>query len=230
LFDEEFKNFQLNTFNGINFVVENINQCSDSLNGADTDNSSTPVSCGGKKKAGVQSRGIEVETFFRPVRDVSGALGVTYAKTRYRNDLVGTNGQALLPAFFQLPGRQISNAPKLTMTGSLGYTPAIGGSGMHALFYVDARHTSTYNTGSDLDIEKTQKPFTVVNARMGLRGPLDAWAVELWAQNVFNQKLLRLRSTPSARGPARSAVSMPASMPARRSSTQPSWASRAPSA
>ena len=28
LFDEEFRNFQLNTFNGVNFVVENINSCS----------------------------------------------------------------------------------------------------------------------------------------------------------------------------------------------------------
>jgi outer membrane receptor protein involved in Fe transport len=186
LFDEEFKNFQLNTFNGINFVVENINRCSTSLNGADTDNSAALVTCGGKKKAGVQSRGVEVETFFRPVRDVSGALGLTYARTRYRDNLVGSNGAALIPALVQLPGREISNAPKLTMTGSLGYTPAIGASGMHALFYVDARHTSSYNTGSDLDIEKTQKPFTVVNARVGLRGPADAWAVELWAQNLFN--------------------------------------------
>jgi outer membrane receptor protein involved in Fe transport len=158
------------------------------------------VTCSGKKKAGVQSRGVEVETFFRPVRDVSGALGLTYARTRYRDNLVGSNGAALIPALFQLPGREISNAPKLTMTGSLGYTPAIGSSGMHALFYVDARHTSSYNTGSDLDIEKTQTPFTVVNARLGLRGPADAWAVELWAQNLFNQNYKQVAFDAFAQG------------------------------
>ena len=35
-FRQLFKNFQLNTFNGINFQVENINSCSTSINGADT--------------------------------------------------------------------------------------------------------------------------------------------------------------------------------------------------
>ena len=136
----------------------------------------------------MRSRGVEVETFFRPMRDVNGSLGVTYADTRYRNNLIGTNGNALIPALFQLPGRRISNAPKFTVTGSLGWTPPIGGSGMHALFYVDGRHTSSYNTGSDLDIEKTQKTFTLVNARVGVRGPSERWAVELWAQNLFNTK------------------------------------------
>ena len=43
LFQEDFKNFQLNTFNGVNFVVENINSCSSDLGGADTDNSGAAV-------------------------------------------------------------------------------------------------------------------------------------------------------------------------------------------
>ena len=38
VFHQVFRNFQLNTFNGLNFIVENINSCSDDLNGADTDN------------------------------------------------------------------------------------------------------------------------------------------------------------------------------------------------
>src|SRR5205085_6775061 len=139
-------------------------------------------------RAGVTSKGVEVETFFRPIPEVNGSLGVTYADTKYRHDLIGTNGNALIPALFQLPGRQISNAPKWTLTGSLGWTPPIGGSGMHGLLYVDGRHTSSYNTGSDLDIEKTQKAFTTVNARVGLRGADEAWSIELWAQNLFNAK------------------------------------------
>ena len=119
---------------------------------------------------------------------MNGSLGLTYADTKYRHNLVGTNGNALIPALFQLPGRQISNAPKWTLTGSLGWTPPIGGSGMHALFYIDGRHTSSYNTGSDLDIEKMQKAFSTVNGRVGLRGPDEAWSVEVWAQNLFNAK------------------------------------------
>ena len=189
LFNEEFKNFQLNTFNGTIFVVENINSCSDSLGGVDQNG--TPgrptVACSGHKKPGLRSRGIEVETFFRPLRDVNGALGVTYADTRFRHNLISANGNAIPPVLYQLPGRRLSLAPKFVATASLGWTPAIGSGGMHALFYVDGRYSSSYNTGSDLDIEKTQKGFGVVNGRVGIRGPNENWALELWAQNVFNK-------------------------------------------
>ena len=46
---------------------------------------------------------------------------------------------------------------------------------------------SQFNTGSDLDIEKIQDRYTVVNARIGIRGPDERWAVELWAQNLFDK-------------------------------------------
>jgi iron complex outermembrane receptor protein len=58
---------------------------------------------------------------------------------------------------------------------------------MRGLFYIDARYMSKFNTGSDLDIEKTQKAFTVVNGRLGLHGPDAAWGIEIWAQNLFNK-------------------------------------------
>jgi hypothetical protein len=46
---------------------------------------------------------------------------------------------------------------------------------------------SGFNTGSDLDIEKQQKAFTVVNARAGIHGPEDSWGIEIWAQNLFDK-------------------------------------------
>ena len=55
------------------------------------------------------------------------------------------------------------------------------------MFYIDARLTSDYNTGSDLFPEKEQDSYALVNARVGVRGPGQRWAVELWAQNLFNQ-------------------------------------------
>ena len=42
---------------------------------------------------------------------------------------------------------------------------------MRGLVYADVRHMSHLNTGSDLDLEKVQDAYTVVNARVGLRGP-----------------------------------------------------------
>ena len=186
LFRQQFDNFQLNTFNGLVFVVENINSCSEDLGGADSDSSNAPVPCTGKKRAGVRSQGVEVETFIRLIPDVNASLGLTYANTRYRHNLIGANGNAIASALFQLPGRRVSNSSELSATGSLSWRPQLAANGLRGLFYVDARHMSGFSTGSDLDIEKFQKPFTVVNARVGVQSADQRWGVELWAQNLFD--------------------------------------------
>jgi outer membrane receptor protein involved in Fe transport len=192
LFRQLFKNFQLNTFNGLNFVVENINSCSDDLNGADTDQFDNTGACTGHTRAGVRSQGFELEVFTRPIRDLAWNAGVTMADTKYRDNLVGANGEPLTAALFQLPGRRVSNAPKWTATSSVAWTPPIGGSGMRGLVYADVRYMSQYNTGSDLDIEKTQDSVAVVNGRIGLHGPDEVWGVELWAQNLFNKDYMQI--------------------------------------
>ena len=188
LFHQLFRDFQLNTFNGVNFIVENINSCSDDLGGTDSDNSSVTGACTGKERAGVRSRGIEIELFTRPLQNVMWNAGLTLSDTKYRDDLVGASGRPLPAALFQLPGRRVSNASPLTLTSSFTWTPPIGTGGLRGLFYVDVRHSGRYNTGSDLDLEKVQNAFTVVNGRIGLTGANRAWAVELWAQNLFNEK------------------------------------------
>jgi len=187
VFHELFKNFQLNTFNGLNFIVENINSCGQDLNGADTDNDPRTGACTGSTRAGVKDTGFEIEAFTRPMRDLAVNGGVTYADVRYRHNLVGADGAPLSNALWQLPGRQISNAPKWTITGSAAWTPPIGSSGMHGLVYGDVRYMTKFNTGSDLDIEKTQDSFALVNGRIGIEGPGDSWGIELWAQNLFDK-------------------------------------------
>jgi len=186
-FHQLFRDFQLNAYNGINFQVENINSCSTDLAGTDQDASSLTGACTGKLKSGVRSIGMEFEMFTRPMTDVTFNLGAVYAATEYRRNLVGAGGRPLSPNFFQLPGRQLSNSAEFTATASLAWTPRIGDSGLRALFYVDGRHMSAFNTGSDLDLEKMQDSFNVVNGRIGIHGPDNMWGVELWAQNLFNK-------------------------------------------
>ncbi|MBB5684345.1 TonB-dependent receptor [Sphingobium boeckii] len=187
-FRQEFKTFQLNTFNGSIFIVQNIAACDTDLGGQDSDNSPATGACAGKTKPGVISQGVELEASIYPARDVAVTAGYTYADTHYRNNLVGSSsGEPLSNALFLLPGQQLSNAPKHVVTASFAYTPELGSSGLSGLFYVDTRMSSDYNTGSDLFPEKAQDGFTVVNARIGLRGPDQRWAIELWGQNVFNK-------------------------------------------
>ncbi len=188
-FRQAFSNFQLNTFNGSVFLVQNINGCGTSLGTADSDPSATTGACATDDvRSGVTSTGVEVEVAIYPRRDLQVTAGLTYARTRYRSDLVGRDtGTPLDPALFLLPGDNLSNAPEITVTGSFTWTPRLGNSGLTALVYADARLTDDYNTGSDLFPEKEQNAFALVNARLGVRGPGQRWSVELWAQNLFDQ-------------------------------------------
>lgn len=188
LFRQEFENFQLNTFNGTVFLVQTVNGCTSDLGGGDRDLSAATGRCAPDDVSyGVKAQGVELEASVRPARNFTVNAGLTYAKTEYRDNLVGNkNGSPLDPALRKLPGDNLSNAPEITFTGSMAWTPDIGDSGLSGLVYVDTRMTEGYNTGSDLFGQKEQPSFTLVNARVGLRGPDQKWAVELWAQNLFD--------------------------------------------
>lgn len=181
-FRQEFKNFQLNTFNGTSFVVQNINGCDGGLSASRTCDS-------GDVGPGLISQGVELELAASPVRNVRVAGGFTYARAKFANRLVGSGDGSvpLDPALFLLPGSINSQAPEAVTTVSASWTPAIGTSGLSALFYIDGRMTSDFNTGSDLFPEKRQDGYAVFNARVGIRGPQQRWAVEFWGQNIFNQ-------------------------------------------
>jgi iron complex outermembrane recepter protein len=188
IFRQDFQNFQLNTFNGTVFLVQTINGCSTDLSGGDRDLSATTGACAADDVTyGVRSQGIEIEGVLRPHRDLAINLGFTFADTSYEDNLVGNrNGAPLDPALRKLPGDNLSNAPETVVTSSLAWTPDLGNSGLSGLFYVDSRLTGDYNTGSDLFPQKEEDGYVIVNARIGLRGPRERWAVELWAQNLFD--------------------------------------------
>jgi outer membrane receptor protein involved in Fe transport len=190
-FRSDFSSFQLNTFNGTVFLVQNVNGCDNLVGGsnADTDLSNTTGSCATADITyGVRTQGLELEASLTPARNFRMAAGLTYAKTTYRDDLIGTkNGAPLDLALRKLPGDNLSNAPEMVATSSVTWTPDIGSNGMSGLVYIDGRMTSDYNTGSDLFPQKEQDGFAVFNARIGLRGADEAWGIELWGQNIFNQ-------------------------------------------
>ncbi|NCU11150.1 MAG: TonB-dependent receptor, partial [Sphingomonadaceae bacterium] len=188
LFRSDFSNFQLNTFNGTVFLVQSINGCKASLGGADRDTIATTGACPASDVSwGVRAEGVEIETSLVPADNVRVTAGLTYSQTKYRENLVGsTTGAPLDPALRKLPGNYMSNAPEAVVTTSIAWTPDIGSNGLSALVYVDSRTTTDYNTGSDLFPQKAQDAFTIVNARVGLRGPDSNWSLEFWVQNLFD--------------------------------------------
>jgi outer membrane receptor protein involved in Fe transport len=123
-FRSDFSNFQLNTFNGTVFLVQNVNGCSGDLVGgpsSDTDTSAATGSCAAADVSyGVRTQGVEIETQINATDNLNIAGGVTYARTRYVDDLVGNaSGAPLDPALRKLPGDNLSNAPEWVATGSI---------------------------------------------------------------------------------------------------------------
>lgn len=187
-FRQEFSNFQLNTFNGSFFLVQNINGCKTDLGGADRDASATTGACAMDQVGpGVVSQGFEFEANASPIRDLTVTMGITHADTRYADSLVGDDsGAPLDPALRLLPGDNMSNAPQWVGTTSLTWTPPIGDSGIDGLIFINARMTSDYNTGSDLLYGKEQDGYVLVNGRIGLTNIADRFSIEGWVQNMFN--------------------------------------------
>jgi outer membrane receptor protein involved in Fe transport len=171
-FHQIFEQFQLNTFLGTTFVVESIPE--------------------------VTSTGVDADfIYLTPVDGLSFQGGFTYAQTEYSEF---TAADLSNPARFQqlqlLPGERLSFAPELSGTASVTYEREMAG--LTARFFLGAKYTSEYNTGSDLLPFKVQDGFTLLNGRIGLGTPDDRIRVELFAQNltdenyyqvVFNQTL-----------------------------------------
>jgi iron complex outermembrane recepter protein len=190
-FYQLFDNFQLNTFNGINFVVENITACGNDLGGRNTDAIVGNSACTGKVKSGVVSKGIEVEAQLKPAPNFNIDLGAVIADTKYERNLAGTNGASLITALFQLPGRRLSNSSLYTLTGGVTWTPPISDS-LEGLLRVDFRYQSDFNTGSDLDFEKIQNGVGVINARMGISDVDKKWSIEGFVANVLNTEFYQV--------------------------------------
>lgn len=150
LFHQKYTDFQLNSFLGTSFVVRSIPE--------------------------VTSQGLDAELLWK----TGGWMvqtGLTYADTKYGDDLLPDADLALLP------GSRASFAPKWSVTGSVGYEWDMG-SNLEASAHLGAKYMSDYNTGSDLDPEKEQDAYSVLNARVILGRRDGRWDVELWSQNL----------------------------------------------
>jgi outer membrane receptor protein involved in Fe transport len=132
----------------------------------------------------VTSQGLDAELLWQ--RDgLMLQAGLTYADTEYGNDPLPDADLALLP------GSRTSFAPEWSATASVGYEWAVGGN-LRASAYLGAKYMSEYNTGSDLDPEKLQDGYALLNARVTLGRRDGRWDVELWAQNLTDAEYVQV--------------------------------------
>ena len=164
LFHQTYEDFQLNSFLGTSFVVRSIPE--------------------------VKSQGIDTELLWQPMEGLMLQGGVTYADTRY-GDEMPTADFVFPGALYKLPGSRASFAPLWSTTGSVTYEWDWS-SNLVGRFNIGAKYMSDFNTGSDLDVEKVQDAYTVFNARIGIGSSNDRWMVELWGLNIFDEEYIQV--------------------------------------
>ena len=174
LFHQTYSDFQLNSFLGTSFVVRSIPE--------------------------VVSQGIDSEILWQPIPGLMLQGGLMYADTKYGDHIPGCDfvgpGQTSVacPAIgqlYKLPGAQMSFAPEWSASASATYEWDVTDT-LAARFHLGGKYMSEFNTGSDLDVEKTQPAFAVWNARVGIGRADRRWMLELWAQNLTDKHYVQV--------------------------------------
>ena len=126
----------------------------------------------------VTSKGVEIEARGGITDNIELFGGITYADVRFGSG----------PEHDFRAGRQLTHAPKVTSVAGVTIDFPLGP--LSGRFHIDARYTGDHNTGADLDIEKEQDAYTVVNARLILtsRDGTNPWTVDLWVQNLTDEE------------------------------------------
>lgn len=166
VYHNEYENFQLNTFNGIQFVVTTVPE--------------------------VNVDGAELDMIWRtPIEGLAIQGGVAFNDATYGEDngWVAANANPISgeQTLARLPGSQLTNSPEWTATTAFTYERPLFNGALNGLFYVDARYVDDQNTGSDLRPSKLQPSYTLVNARFGVSSPSEAWSLEVWARNLTDE-------------------------------------------
>ncbi len=171
-FHQEYEDFQLNSFLGTSFVVRSIPK--------------------------VTSTGLDAEILWQP-RAVQGLMlqgGLMYAKTEFGSNIPGPDFVEGTPlstsgALYKLPGATMPFAPE--WSGSLSATYEWDfSSNLVGRFNIGAKYMGDYNTGSDLDVEKHQDSYTVVNARFGIGRADSRWMLEFWGTNITDTEYVQV--------------------------------------
>ena len=159
VFYQDYTDFQLNTFDGVQFLVTSLDQ--------------------------VTSRGVDLDLlWFTPLEQLSIQGGVTYAKTEIDDPVALANPGLFAP---NREDNRMSFAPEWSGSLAVTFEQPIGRALLWRT-NVGAKYTSEYNTGSNLAPQKMQDAYTVVGARTGIGAADEAWMVEAWAQNLTDEE------------------------------------------
>lgn len=187
-FHQEFTNFQVLDFNGLQFASFNVGEA--------------------------LSTGLEIESVIRPTSDLTFNLAVTYVDARYPSDCAGGSTS---PNVLALCGNSLSNAPQIVTVAGVNYDKDIG-SNLRGFLSAQARLVDDQRTGTQaVDVNTgAPRPFDVldshtkVNLRAGIGAQDQSWTLEVWGVNVTDVITYDFAFNPALRGSTSAFPNQPA--------------------
>ncbi|CAG0939738.1 Pesticin receptor [Gammaproteobacteria bacterium] len=125
----------------------------------------------------VTSKGVELEVLAQLTDSLRLQGGAAYTDARYDD---GTDTPAALRS------QRLTNAPFWVVTAAATWEQPISDM-LTGFVHGNFRFNSDMNTGSDLDIEKEQSSYAVVDAGLGFRTNDNRWVFEVWGNNIFDR-------------------------------------------
>jgi len=164
IFNQQYTDFQLNTFTGIQFVVTSLPKVDSK--GADVDFAWASPIKGLNFAGGVTKDLTDITNFGNAEQFFCGGPGNVNCPYRENNRL----------SFAPLWSGAVSSTYQVPVSAALGLRMS-----------VEEKYNSNYNTGSDLDPRKIQGAFGLLNARLGIGALDESWAFEIWGANLADK-------------------------------------------
>ena len=180
-FYQQIHDYQLNAFNGFNFITRNIPEAI--------------------------TQGAELEVSARPTDNLTLTGGVVYTDAYYDSEVRFNPSTACVlgptPVACTIPGsvpnpndlnavfagQPFTFAPEWTVTGGITYEQPLGGD-LRALFYLDARWQDEYRTQTlnrDPLGRTDNEAYAIFNGRIGIGPDNNRWSVEFWGRNLTDE-------------------------------------------
>ena len=134
----------------------------------------------------VRLRGVEVDARLQLTPRVGWRLGLALSDARYRSFDNAPCAPQSAALSCDLSGKQLFNAPRWSVSTGLAYHQPLF-SGLELFGALDYDWRSGYYGVLERGAGSYQSPYGLTHVRVGMGQVDQRWAVELWAQNLFDQ-------------------------------------------
>lgn len=126
--------------------------------------------------------GVEGELTVRPTNTVTLLANALWLKTRI-DTYLGTNAAGQPQNF---AGARFIYSPEWTLSGTALLDQPVSNK-LNLTGNISARYQSRQTTIFEINPLYDIKPYTTVNAAIGVKGNNDSWSLQVWGRNLFNQ-------------------------------------------